>query len=74
MCLQLLVAGLTSRTDIDCAHETANEVKCASKQLKECQAQAQTNNNRERLFKIPITNVSRENYVQQSFSSSKIMY
>ncbi|XP_029908318.1 dynein heavy chain 1, axonemal [Myripristis murdjan] len=54
--LQLLVAGLTSRTNIDCAHETANEVRCASKQLKECQAQAQTNNNRERLFKIPISN------------------
>ena len=54
----MLVAGFASHTDIERAHETANEVRRLAKQIQESQEMAQTYNNRERLFGIPITNVS----------------
>ncbi|XP_040889376.1 dynein heavy chain 1, axonemal [Toxotes jaculatrix] len=57
--LQMLVAGFAGHSDIDHAHELANEVKRISKQLKECQTMAQTYNTRERLFGLPITNYDR---------------
>nr|XP_019941835.1 PREDICTED: dynein heavy chain 1, axonemal [Paralichthys olivaceus] len=53
--LQMLIAGFGSHADIDHAHQTANEVRRISKQLKGCQAMAQTYNIRERLFGIPVT-------------------
>lgn len=55
---QMLVAGFSAYTDIERAHEIANEVRRVSKQLKEAQGLAQLYNNRERLFGSPITNVS----------------
>ena len=39
------------------AHETANEARRVNKQLKECQAQSQLFNSRERLFNMSVTNV-----------------
>lgn len=54
----MLVAGFASHADITHGHEMANEVRRTSKQLKECQTMAQTYNMRERLFGIPVTNVS----------------
>ncbi|KAI1890876.1 hypothetical protein AGOR_G00158120 [Albula goreensis] len=54
--LQMLVAGFSAYTDIERAHETSNEVKRVTKQLKEAQNLAQLYNNRERLFGTPITN------------------
>ncbi|KAM3838092.1 dynein axonemal heavy chain 1-like [Diretmus argenteus] len=65
--LQVLVAGFETRTDIDRAHETANEVRRASEQLKETQTMAQTYNNRERLFGIPITNYDRLQKIIKDF-------
>lgn len=56
--LQMLVAGFSAYTDISRAHEVANEVRRVSKQLKESQQLAQLYNNRERLFGMPVTNVS----------------
>lgn len=58
LCSQMLVAGLAINTDINHAHEVANEMRRTSKQLKECHTMAQTFNSRERLFGIPVTNVS----------------
>ncbi|XP_066265765.1 dynein axonemal heavy chain 1-like isoform X2 [Branchiostoma lanceolatum] len=53
--LQMVVAGFAAHTDISKAHEIANEVRRISKQLKESQELAQTYNNRERLFEMPVT-------------------
>lgn len=52
------VAGFAAFGDITHAHEVANEMRRTSKQLKECQTLAQTFNTRERLFGVPVTNVS----------------
>ena len=54
---QMVVAGMAAHTDINRAHEVANEVRRIHKQLKEAQVMAQTYNNRERLFGMPITDV-----------------
>ena len=54
----MVVAGMAAHTDIGKAHEVANEVRRVHKQLKEAQASAQTYNNRERLFGMPVTNVN----------------
>lgn len=53
----MVVAGFAAYTDINRAHEVANEVRRVAKQLKECQGMAQVYNNRERLFGLPLTNV-----------------
>ena len=51
------VAGLSAHSNIDKAHEVANECRRLNKSLKECQELSSVYNNRERLFGIPITNV-----------------
>jgi hypothetical protein len=51
------VAGLSAYSNIDKAHEIANECRRLNKALKECQDSASIYNNRERLFAMPITNV-----------------
>lgn len=56
--LNMVIAGFAAHTDINRAHEVANDVRRISKQLKECQALASTYNNRERLFGLPVTSVS----------------
>ena len=53
----MVVAGMAAHTDINRAHEVANEVRRIHKQLKEAQTLASTYNNRERLFGMPVTNV-----------------
>ena len=53
-----MVAAMASYTDINKAHEVANEVRRINKQLKEAQTSAAMYNNRERLFSMPVTNVS----------------
>ncbi|KAL0978572.1 hypothetical protein UPYG_G00172390 [Umbra pygmaea] len=57
--LQMVVAGFAVYTDVSRAHEVANEVRRVAKHLKESQTMAQTYNNRERLFGIPVTNYER---------------
>lgn len=52
------VAGLAAHSNLDKAHEVANECRRLNKALKECQELANTYNNRERLFGMPITSVS----------------
>ena len=54
----MVVAGMAGHSDISNAHEIANEVRRVTKQLKEAQGLAGTYNNRERLFGMPVTNVS----------------
>ncbi len=54
----MVVAGMAAHTDINRAHEVANEVRRIHKQLKEAQTLASTYNNRERLFGMPVTDVS----------------
>ena len=54
----MLVAGMAAHSDISKAHEVANEMRRVHKQLKEAQGFAQIYNNRERLFGMPVTNVS----------------
>lgn len=58
--LQMMVASMAAYTDINKAHEVANEVRRIKKQLKEAQTSAQLYNNRERLFGMPVTSVSRK--------------
>lgn len=52
------VAGLSAHSNIEKAHEVANECRRLNKALKECQELSALYNNRERLFGIPITNVN----------------
>ncbi len=52
------VAGLSAHSNLDKAHEVANDCKRLNKALKEFQDLSNLYNNRERLFGIPITNVS----------------
>ncbi|XP_067855101.1 dynein axonemal heavy chain 1 [Heptranchias perlo] len=54
--LQMVVAGLSAYTDMNRAHEVANEVRRIHKHLVESQHLAQLYNSRERLFELPITN------------------
>ena len=56
--LNMVIAGFAAHTDINRAHEVANDVRRISKQIKECQGLATTYNNRERLFGLPVTSVS----------------
>ena len=49
---------MAAHVDINKSHEVANEVRRINKQLKECQDLAAVYNNRERLFGMPVTNVS----------------
>ena len=55
---KMVVAGFSGRTDLGKAAETANEVRRMVKELKECQQNAQLYNQRERLFNMPVTQVS----------------
>ena len=52
------VTGLSAHCNLDKSHEVANECRRLNKALKECQDLANLYNNRERLFGMPITNVS----------------
>ncbi|XP_019911214.2 dynein heavy chain 1, axonemal [Esox lucius] len=72
--LQMLVAGFTAYTDVSRAHEVANEVRRVGKQLKESQAMAQTYNNRERLFGVPITNYDRLQKLVKDFQPFKDLW
>ncbi|XP_067102135.1 dynein axonemal heavy chain 1 [Osmerus mordax] len=65
--LQMLVAGFAAYTDVSRAHEVANEVRRVGKQLKESQTMAQTYNNRERLFGLPVTNYERLQKLSRDF-------
>lgn len=58
VCFQMVVAGMAAHSEIQKGHEIANEMRRVNKQLKEAQALAVTYNNRERLFGMPVTNVS----------------
>ncbi|XP_078663939.1 dynein axonemal heavy chain 1-like [Branchiostoma floridae x Branchiostoma belcheri] len=65
--LQMVVAGFAAHTDISKAHEIANEVRRISKQLKESQELAQTYNNRERLFEMPVTDYQKLSKMVRDF-------
>lgn len=52
------VGGFADLGNIDEAHEVAVEIRRTGKALREAVAMAQTLNTRERLFGLPITNVS----------------
>lgn len=52
------VGGFADLGNIDEAHEVAVEIRRTSKALREAVALAQTLNTRERLFGLPVTNVS----------------
>ena len=54
----MILAGFTARTDLNKADEIANEVRRVMKDLKECHDQAILYNQRERLFNLPVTQVS----------------
>ena len=49
---------MAAHSEIQKGHEIANEMRRVNKQLKEAQSLAVTYNNRERLFGMPVTNVS----------------
>ncbi|KAM9362199.1 LOW QUALITY PROTEIN: dynein axonemal heavy chain 1 [Symphorus nematophorus] len=72
--LQRLVAGFASHSELDRAHELANEVRRTSKQLKECQTMAQTYNTRERLFGIPVTNYDHVQKLVKDFQPFKDLW
>ena len=56
---QMIVAGFAGKTDLSKAAETANEVRRVMKDLKDSQNQGVLFNQRERLFGMQVTQVSR---------------
>lgn len=62
MCLpflfQLTVGGFSVQSDVNQAHELAEDARDVRKQLKELQELAVLYNNRERLFGVKVTDVS----------------
>ncbi|XP_070580015.1 dynein axonemal heavy chain 1-like isoform X2 [Ptychodera flava] len=72
--LQMVVAGFAAHTDINKAHEVANEVRRVNKQLKECQNLASMYNNRERLFELPITNYDKLARLMKDFEPFKNLW
>ena len=54
----MAVAGMAAYSEVSRAHEIANDMRRINKQLKEAQQWAVVYNNRERLFGMPVTNVS----------------
>lgn len=66
------VTGFADLGNIDEANEVANEIRRTNKALKEAVAMAQTLNNRERLFGIPVTNVSQRESVQPKNESTNL--
>ncbi|XP_009304459.3 dynein axonemal heavy chain 1 [Danio rerio] len=65
--LEMVVAGFSGYTNLERAHEVANEVRRVGKQLKECQEMAQLYNNRERLFGKPVTNYTELQKLNRDF-------
>nr|XP_061814136.1 dynein axonemal heavy chain 1-like [Nerophis lumbriciformis] len=65
--VQRMVEKFVGFADVDRATELANEVRRASKELKECQGLAQTYNTRERLFGTPVTNYDRLHKMAKQF-------
>ncbi|XP_022110107.1 dynein heavy chain 1, axonemal-like isoform X1 [Acanthaster planci] len=72
--LQMVVAGFAAHTDINKAHEVANEVRRVNKQMKECQQLASMYNNRERLFEMPITNYDKLSKLVRDFEPFKNLW
>uniref|UniRef100_A0A8C3XBZ8 Dynein axonemal heavy chain 1 n=1 Tax=Cyanoderma ruficeps TaxID=181631 RepID=A0A8C3XBZ8_9PASS len=56
--MQLTVGGFSVQSDVDQAHELAEDARDVRKQLKELQEMAVLYNNRERLFGIKVTDYS----------------
>jgi len=56
--IQMQVAGMPAYTDMSKAHEVANLARRLQKDLRDAIADAAKYNNRERLFDMPISNVS----------------
>ena len=56
--MQMIVAGFSGHTDLSRAAEISNEVRRVVKNLKECQQLAALYTSRERLFNLPVTQVS----------------
>ncbi len=54
----MMVASMASFTDVSKAHDVANEVRRLQKQLADAQESAFLYNSRERLFEMPVSNVS----------------
>ena len=57
----MIVAGFSGHTDLSRAAEISNEVRRVVKNLKECQQLAALYTSRERLFNLPVTQVSLDN-------------
>ncbi|XP_036957739.1 dynein heavy chain 1, axonemal isoform X2 [Acanthopagrus latus] len=72
--LKMLVAGFTSHTNIDHAHEVANEVRRICDALNEYQTMAQTYNTREHLFGIPVTNYDHLQKLVKDFQPFKDLW
>jgi len=72
--LNMVIAGFSAHTDINKAHETANEVRRVTKQLKECQQLSQLYNSRERLFGIPVTNYEKLVKLTKDFEPFKNLW
>ena len=60
---------MAAHSEIQKGHEIANEMRRVNKQLKEAQGLAVTYNNRERLFGMPVTNVSYGSLLSRSTSA-----
>ncbi|XP_055888364.1 dynein axonemal heavy chain 1-like isoform X4 [Biomphalaria glabrata] len=64
---QIIVAAMAEHSEIDKAHEYANEMRRMYKNLRDCQDLAQLYNSREKLFKLKPTNYSRIGKIMKEF-------
>ncbi|XP_059153506.1 dynein axonemal heavy chain 1-like [Physella acuta] len=64
---QIVVAAMAEHSEMDKAHEYANEMRRMYKNLRDCQDLAQLYNSREKLFKLKPTNYSRIGKIMKEF-------
>ncbi|XP_036367019.1 dynein heavy chain 1, axonemal-like isoform X1 [Octopus sinensis] len=72
--LAMMAASMQSYTDVNKAHEIANEARRISKQMKDAQQLAQVYNNRERLFKLPITQYDKLHLMVKEFEPFRSLW
>ena len=72
--IERAILSFSAYTDIDKAHEVANDVKRIVKSLQECNDSAAMYNNRERIFNLPVTNYQRIGKAEKQFARYKALW
>ncbi|GAB1605521.1 dynein axonemal heavy chain 1-like isoform X5 [Argonauta hians] len=72
--LAMLAAAMKSYSEVNKAHEFANEARRINKQMRDAQTMSKVYNNRERLFKMPITPYDKLNTMVKEFEPYRSLW